>query len=217
MRDPYEVLGVAKNATDDEIKKAYRKLSRIYHPDANVNNAGKAEAEEKFKEVQAAYQAIMNKDFSSGYGQTNQGFGGYGNYGDFRNFGGYEEGDIYLRAAVNYINSASYNEAINVLSSIKNKTSRWYYYMSIAYLGKGQTTTALDYIQTAIRMEPSNMEYQNLLMQIQNRSNWYQGMGQNYGMPTFQNTDCCNKLCLANLFCNLCCGGSGLCCGGPMG
>ena len=54
MRDPYEVLGVSRDAGDDEIKKAYRKLSRMYHPDANINNPNKAAAEEKFKEVQEA-------------------------------------------------------------------------------------------------------------------------------------------------------------------
>ena len=54
MTDPYEVLGVSRGASDDEIKKAYRKLSRTYHPDANINNPNKAEAEEKFKQVQQA-------------------------------------------------------------------------------------------------------------------------------------------------------------------
>ena len=51
MRDPYQVLGVSRGASDDEIKKAYRTLSRKYHPDANVNNPNKEAAEERFKEV----------------------------------------------------------------------------------------------------------------------------------------------------------------------
>ena len=55
MTDPYEVLGVSRGASDDEIKKAYRKLSRPYPLDANINNPNKAEAEEKFKQVQQAY------------------------------------------------------------------------------------------------------------------------------------------------------------------
>ena len=50
--DPYKVLGIAPGATDEEIKRAYRNLSRKYHPDANINNPDRAQAEEKFKEVQ---------------------------------------------------------------------------------------------------------------------------------------------------------------------
>ena len=71
MSDPYSILGVDRNATDEDVKKAYRKLSRQYHPDANINNPKKDEAEAKFKEVQQAYQQIMDereKGYTSGYG-----------------------------------------------------------------------------------------------------------------------------------------------------
>ena len=68
-RNPYEVLGVSPAATDEEIKKAYRALSRKYHPDANINSPNKAEAEERFKEVQQAYDQIMKeKQQGGGYG-----------------------------------------------------------------------------------------------------------------------------------------------------
>ena len=59
MINPYSVLGVPQNASDEEIKKAYRSLSRKYHPDANINNPNKDQAEARFKEVQQAYQQIM--------------------------------------------------------------------------------------------------------------------------------------------------------------
>lgn len=61
MIDPYQVLGVSRSASDDEIKKAYRNLSRKYHPDANINNPNKDQAEEKFKQVQQAYDQIMKE------------------------------------------------------------------------------------------------------------------------------------------------------------
>lgn len=80
MNDPYSVLGVDRNATEEEIKKAYKALSRRYHPDANVNNPNKAQAEEKFKEIQGAYQQIM-KERTSGYGSSGYGSSGYGGNG----------------------------------------------------------------------------------------------------------------------------------------
>ncbi len=80
MKDPYEVLGLSHDASNDEVKSAYRRLSRKYHPDANINNPNKAEAEEKFKEIQQAYKAIMDGD--TGYGNS-YGAGGYGSpYGN---------------------------------------------------------------------------------------------------------------------------------------
>ena len=59
MKDPYEVLGLKRGASEEEVKKAYRRLSRKYHPDANINNPNKDEAEEKFKEIQQAYKSIV--------------------------------------------------------------------------------------------------------------------------------------------------------------
>ena len=86
-RDYYEVLGVNKNATDEELKKAYRKLAKKYHPDANPNN--RKEAEEKFKELNEAYETLSNPQKRKMYDQFGfngpQGFGGQGGAGQ----GGY--------------------------------------------------------------------------------------------------------------------------------
>ena len=96
MSDPYSILGVDRNATDEDVKKAYRKLSRQYHPDANINNPKKDEAEAKFKEVQQAYQQIMDereKEYNSGYGSSDgSGYGSYGPFGGFGGFGSYGYG-----------------------------------------------------------------------------------------------------------------------------
>lgn len=74
MSNPYEVLGISPSASDEEIKKAYRNLSRKYHPDANINNPNREQAEEKFKQIQQAYDQIMKeKQYGSSYGYA----GGY--------------------------------------------------------------------------------------------------------------------------------------------
>ena len=98
MFDPYSVLGVSRDASDEEIKKAYRKLSRKYHPDANINNPNKEQAEEKFKEVNEAYEVLSDSDKKARYDQfgfagvdSNYGAGaGGGAYGA----GGFDFGDL---------------------------------------------------------------------------------------------------------------------------
>ena len=82
MSDPYQVLGVSRDASDEEIKKAYRALSRKYHPDANINNPNKDKAEEMFKIVQQAYNQIM-KEKEMGYSSSGGSYSGYGGYSGY--------------------------------------------------------------------------------------------------------------------------------------
>ncbi len=99
-RDFYEVLGVNKSSTDDEIKKAYRKLAKKYHPDLNPDDKT---AEQKFKEVSEAYEILSDKEKRARYDQfghagvdpnfaSGAGAGGYGGFGGF---GGFDVGDIF--------------------------------------------------------------------------------------------------------------------------
>ena len=82
MIDPYSILGISRDASDEEVKKAYRKMSRKYHPDANIDNPNKEQAEEKFKQVQQAYEQIM-KEREQGIDYGNYGSNNYGGFGGF--------------------------------------------------------------------------------------------------------------------------------------
>ena len=219
MQDPYRVLGISPQASDEEIKKAYRALAKKYHPD--VNN-GSAQAEAKMKEVNEAYSMIMKlrrEGASSGYG-TGAGYGGYAGYGDagsgYRGSGagGYTSENPHFQAARNYIRSGHFQEAMRVLEGIMERNAEWYYLCGEASLGLGNRVAALNYARQAVGMDPNNFEYRALLSRLEGGGRYYQanGAGRGFAMPTVM---CANPLlscCLINLLCNClcnCCGGGG--------
>lgn len=209
ITDPYKVLGVPHDASNDEIKKQYRKLSRIYHPDANVNNPDKDAAEAKFKDIQQAYTQIMDMR-ERGERYNNYGSSAAGNSGGFGGFGGaYSRQNsnepIELQAAYNYIRSGHYTEALHVLSTVAERNARWYYLSGMANAGAGNNIIALDHAKQAVSLEPSNQEYAFFLQQLESGGQWYRSMGQGYGYPSVNMGDCCYKLMLWNLFCGCCC------------
>ena len=228
MTDPYSVLGVSRDASEEEIKKAYRKLSRIYHPDANVNNPNKKQAEEKFKEIQEAYSEIMHQRENGGssYGSAGSTYGSSGNsYGGFGgNSGGYgqssygsyssaSEENPRMSAAANYINSGMFAEAMNVLQSIpaEQRNAHWYYLRANANYGLGNVVDAMSDAERAVQMEPGNMSYRLFLERMQNSSSWYGSRGNTYDSPS-NSGSCCTKVLCANLACGTCCPGFYGCC-----
>lgn len=225
MTDPYQILGVSRGASDEEIKKAYRILSRKYHPDANIDNPNQLQAEERFKQVQQAYRQIMDER-EHGYYRTDDPYSYGSNFAGFGNADGYSSGNgqsqsqeymMHLKAAANYINNRYYTEALNVLNQMTERTGQWYYLGAIANAGLGNNVMALDYARQAAALEPHNMQYRQLLTQLESGGMWYQDMQGAYGSPVVTGNGFCMKLCLANLFCNLCWSGSGFCFGGSMG
>lgn len=202
MSNPYEVLGISPNATNDEVKKAYRELSRKYHPDSYVDNPLSDLAEEKFKEVQEAYDQIMK--------QREGGFGDYGNYGNPQgSSGGGNQETVELQAARNFINARRFREALNVLAGIPNRSAMWYYYSSIANWGLGNNIVAVDHAKQAAAMEPNNMEYVNYANQLQFRGQRYQTTGYGYGRQSFGTGNLCCDLWCADTLCE--CMGGDLC------
>jgi molecular chaperone DnaJ len=235
MRDPYEVLGIQRGASDDEIKKAYRTQCKRWHPDLNPDDPT---AEEHFKEVQAAYDAITKGTadapnggygqnpyggYQSGYSQQSgadgfdgDGFYGFDPFGFGFGFGGYSQqsGASYsgtdsaeLQAARNFIVNGRYAEARRVLDGIAQRNARWYYLSSLANQGLGRSIDALQDARRAVQMDPNNTEYRMHLNRMQNP-------GQTYRTQTTTAQPgglarWCWSMILLNLLCNCCCGGCG--------
>ena len=209
-KNPYEVLGVSPSASDDEIKKAYRELSRKYHPDANINNPLADLAAEKFKEVQEAYDTIMKereKGGGSGYGY------GYGYGGGYQQSSG-QNTNTETQAVYNFINNRRYQDAINVLNRMNDRTAQWYYASSMANAGVGNNVLARDYAAQAVNMDPNNPQYRELMNQLNwgaqryNSNPFGQGYGNRNSSPCGTGNMCCD-LWIADSLCE--CMGGDLC------
>lgn len=201
VANPYEVLGISPNASNDEVKKAYRELSRKYHPDSYVDNPLSELAEEKFKEVQEAYDQIMKQRENGGYS--------YQAGGQSYSSASSSQETVELQAARNYINARRFREALNVLAGISNRNAMWYYYSSIANMGIGNNLVAVDHAKQAAAMEPNNMEYVNYANQMQFRSQHYQTQGYGYGRQSYGTGNLCCDLWCMDTMCE--CMGGDLC------
>ena len=202
--DPYKILGVSRDATDEEIKRAYRQLAKKYHPD---RNPGDAEAAKKMQQVNAAYEQIKNPEKA----QSNNGYSGYGSYDPF---GGYQQrpqqdGDSYQQAAYNYIRFGRYREALNALQNCTKKDARWYYLSALANYNLGNQVTALEHIRRAVSMEPDNQEYLYTLEQMEHGGATYRRTADNYRGFTMRGSPCTN-LCICYFLQLFCC--RGFCC-----
>ncbi|HAP20503.1 MAG TPA: molecular chaperone DnaJ [Lachnospiraceae bacterium] len=194
--NPYDILGVSPSASDEEIKKAYRTLSRKYHPDANVGKPGEKAAEEKFKQIQQAYTQIMK--------EREQGYRTYGYQNNNQTAGG-DSDTVEMQAAANFINSRRFREALNVLEGIRNRNAQWYYFSAIANAGLGNNLRAQDMARQAMEMEPNNAQYQMLWQQLQSGRQWYGNMAGGYGRPQMSMDNICCQILALNMMCGCCC------------
>ena len=191
--DPYKILGVSRDASDEEIKRAYRRLAKKYHPDLNP---GDPEAAKKMQQVNAAYEQI--KDLGSTAGSDP--FAGYGHSSD-RSSGGQ-----YRQAAEQYIRFGRYREALNALQSDSERNGRWYYLSALAHNGLGNQVTALEHIRRAVSMEPDNYMYLQALSAIENGGTVYRRQAGSYRGYTWGGSSVAS-LCLCYFLQLFCCRG----------
>lgn len=214
MNDPYSVLGVSPNATDEEVKAAYRRLAKKYHPDLNP---GDESAAKKMNEINAAYDQIKNpqarqESYGGGAAGSAGWGGGYGSSG-----AGYagawqtreETERNELRAARNYIRTRHFREALTALSGVPagERSAEWYYLCAIANYNLGNRVAAQEAARRACGMSPSNPQYRFLLDQIESGAQAYERTGAGYGFGGIMGNDVCVRLCIFNALLNLCCGG----------
>ena len=222
VQDPYKVLGVSPDASDEEIKKAYRDLTKKYHPDLNPDDP---KAAEKMNDINTAYDQIKNGNVqgSSAYGP---GYGaGYGAAGAYQQYG-YGDWNAWnawnasqarqterseYTAAVNFIRNGMYREALNALSGVpaEERDGKWYYLSAGANMYMGNKVAALEHAKRAVSLDPNNAEYRRLLEQLQSGGDFYDNYAGSYSRSINLNPLwvglCAASLCTGGRLPLICC------------
>ena len=198
MNDPYSVLGVSSDASEDEIKKAYRELARKYHPDNYHDNPLADLAQEKMKEVNEAYNEIMRPHNGGGGGGRN----GWGGYTPGSGYAGASSGSAEGAKVRTAINSGDLDYAEELLKAFSARTAEWHFLMGSVYYRRGWLDDALQYYQTASSMEPGNAEYRQALAYMNRGGAAYSPFGG--GVARQGGCDACD-ICAAMMCLNMCC------------
>ena len=201
MKEPYSILGVSKNATDEEIKIAYRDLARKYHPDNyDDDNPLKDLAKEKMQEINEAYDRIT-KDRAKK-----------------KNGGSSDESEYTGSAAYGYvrrlINDRNFKAAELELTKIPQaeRTAEWHYLASVLLMHRNRVNDAMRELEIACNMDPGNLEYQRAKEMFNNTANTYGHTYYTSGNPygrrpsTHDACDCCTNLICLDCLCE-CMGG----------
>ena len=202
MNDPYKILGVPEDASDEEIKKAYRELARKYHPDNYHDNPLEDLAQEKMKEINAAYEQIT-KERASGrrtggaggaYGGGSYGYGGYQSYGGYGSSQSYSGQSSVLQQARIAINTGNISRAEALLANYSDHNAEWNFLKGVVCYRRGWMDEALRYYRTAVQMDPGNAEYRQALDYMEGTDDTAYRPGGSFG-----------TLCSGNPCLSLCC------------
>ena len=153
MRDPYEVLGVPRGASQEQVKSAYRALAKKYHPDNYIGSPLADVANEKMQEINEAYDAIISGK-SSSYKSSSY------TYNDYS-------------AVEQALNRNMFDEAERILESMpqSDRDAAWYYYKGQTNYQRGWTDQAYSYFSMAHKMDPTNQQYTHAYENLNNQRN----------------------------------------------
>lgn len=194
VNNPYEVLGVKRGASPEEIKKAYRNLVKQYHPDRHADNPLSGLAEEKLREINEAYEMLIS--------------GNQGNAGSSYSQEG-QSSFAQIRAAINIGNIIL---ADDLLKRMNSRPAEWYFLKGVVGAKRGDYSEAMNNARQAATMDPTNQEYQQFLNSFTNQSQGFRGNSYDRGYGRSGGNDmcdCCCKLWCADSLCE--CLGGDLC------
>ena len=201
MNDPYKILGVPEDASDEEIKKAYRELARKYHPDNYHDNPLEDLAQEKMKEINAAYEQITKERASDrrtggaggAYGGGSYGYGGYQSYGGY----GSSQSSVLQQARI-AINTGNISRAEALLANYSDHNAEWNFLKGVVCYRRGWMDEALRYYRTAVQMDPGNAEYRQALDYMEGTDDTAYRPGGSFGTLCSGNP-CLSMCCLYTL------------------
>ena len=188
--NPYEVLGIKPGASQEEIKSAYRKLVKQYHPDQYRDNPLQELAQQKLAEVNDAYNQLTSGKSSGNYSSNTS--------SSYSNNNSYSNSASELSQARAYLQRRNTAAAEAILNRVSDRNAEWYFLMGVVHSNKGWYDSALQNITTAANMDPNNFEYRQTLQQLNSRA-------RGYGQPYYRTTGGNSADCCANLICLDCC------------
>ena len=208
MNDPYQILGVPETASDEEVKRAYRELARKYHPDNYHDNPLADLAQEKMKEINAAYEQI-NKMRSGGGRSAGSGYSSAGSYGGYQQQYSTQSstGSSVLQQVRIAIQTGNISRAEALLANYSDHNAEWNFLRGAVCYRRGWMDEAKRYYQTACQMDPGNAEYRQALEFMERGTqSAYRPDGQPFGTEVCGGNLCLPLCCLWTL-----CNGGGYC------